>query len=246
VDRLGLFGIVLAFVALFGGNALEGGEVQQLLNFPAALIVVCGSLAAVAIQTPSADFFRALWWLRQLREAKLPDCNQGLDQLSLWCNVARKDGLLGLEALAEEQRDCYTRTGLRLLVDGASIESIRAALEIEMIMREQRDLKAARVFESMGGYAPTLGIIGAVLGLIHALGHLEQPEQLGAGIATAFVATIYGVALANLLLVPVAHRIKAIIQRRYQYQELIMEGLMLIADGKTAPMLQQRLKGYLS
>lgn len=246
MDRLGLFGVVLALVALFGGNALEGGEAQQLLNLPAALIVIGGSIAAVFIQTPTADFSRAMWWVRQLRSYQLPDCSQGLDQLSRWCDTARKDGLLGLEALAEQQDDDFTRTGLRLLVDGASVESIRLSLEIEMVAREQRDLKAARVFESMGGYAPTLGIIGAVMGLIHVLGHLDQPEQLGAGIATAFVATIYGVALANLLLIPIAHRIKAIIQLRYQYQELLMEGLMLIADGKAAPALQQRLGGYLS
>ncbi len=246
MDRLGLFGIALALVALLGGHALEGGQIQQLLNLPAALIVVGGSVAAVTIQTPRTDFARAIWWLRQLYAYRVPNCYQGLDQLAYWCGIARKDGLLGLEALAEKQGDAYTRAGLRLLVDGASLDCIRASLEIEMVSREQRDIKAARVFESMGGYAPTLGIIGAVMGLIHVLGNLSQPELLGAGIATAFVATIYGVALANLLLIPVANRIRAIIQQRYQYQEMVMEGLLLIADGKTAPMLQQRLKGYLN
>jgi len=245
VDRLGLLGILLAVVALVGGNALEGGELQQLLNLPAALIVLGGTVAAVAIQTPSADFRRALWWFRHLFAYRVPSHHQGLDLLSHWCGLVRKDGLLALEAHAEGEHDEYTRRALQLLVDGATVENLRCALEVEMVTREQQDLKAARVFEAMGGYAPTLGIVGAVMGLIHVLGNLSDPELLGAGIATAFVATIYGVAVANLLLIPLSNRIRAVIHARYQYHEMLMEGLMLIADGKTVPVLQQRLKGYL-
>ena len=121
---------------------------------------------------------------------------------------------------------------------------IRAALETEMVCSEQRELRAVNVIESMGGYAPTLGIVGAVLGLIHVLSNLSDPALLGAGIATAFVATVYGVGVANLLLIPVASRIRALVQVRYQHQEMLMEGFMLIADGKTPPILAQRLKGY--
>ena len=245
MDRLGIFGIALALLAIIGGNALEGGEFEQLLNLPAALIVVGGTIAAAAIQTPAQDFGRALWWLKHLFGDVMPDRYQGLERLTHWCGLARKNGLLGLESQADQESDEFTRAGLQLLIDGSNLESLRASLEIEMISREQRDLKAAKVLDSMGGYAPTLGIVGAVLGLVHVLGNLSQPEELSAGIATAFIATIYGVALANLLLIPLANRIRSIVQARYQYQEMVLEGLLLIADGKTPQALHQRLRGYL-
>lgn len=245
MDRIGLLGLVFALFAIIGGNAIEGGELQQLLNLPAAVIVIGGTLAAVAVQSPTADFLRAFWWVKHLAGYRSPSHAAALRDLCHWCALARKSGVLGLEAIAEEQPEGFVQNGLRMIVDGASPEMIRAALETEMICTEQRELRAVNVIESMGGYAPTLGIVGAVLGLIHVLSNLTDPGLLGAGIATAFVATVYGVGIANLLLIPVANRIRALVQARYQYQEMLMEGFMLIADGKTPPALVQRLKGYI-
>lgn len=244
MDLSGLLGLLLALLAVVGAVQLDGGELSQLANLPAALIVVGGTLAAAAVQTPTADFRYALRLMLGLFRASVPDCRHGLEQLVGWCELARRHGLLALEKQAEQQEDAFTRGGLQLLVDGGTADTLRATLEIEMVAREQRDLQGARVIESMGGYAPTLGIIGAVLGLIQVLGNLSAPEQLGSGIATAFVATVYGVGLANLLLLPLANRLKAFVQARYQYQEMVLEGLMLIADGQTPQALQRRLMGY--
>ncbi|MBY4675967.1 flagellar motor protein [Marinobacterium arenosum] len=245
MDLSGLLGLLLALLAVVGAVQLDGGELGQLANLPAAVIVVGGTLAAAAVQTPSAEFRYAIRLMLGLFRSSLPDCRSGLSQLVGWCELARRHGLLALEQQADQLDDDFTRVGLRLLVDGGTVDSLRATLEIEMVTREQRDLQGARVIESMGGYAPTLGIIGAVLGLIQVLGNLSAPEQLGSGIATAFVATVYGVGLANLLLIPLANRIKAYVQARYQYQEMVLEGLMLIADGHTPQALQRRLMGYL-
>jgi chemotaxis protein MotA len=130
-------------------------------------------------------------------------------------------------------------------VDGKDANVIRGMLEIQLVSQEQRDLQGARVIESMGGYAPTLGILGAVIGLIQVMSNLQDPEGLGAGIATAFVATIYGVALANLLLIPLANKIKSLVLARYRYQEMMLEGLLSISEGQSPQLIRQRMQGYL-
>jgi chemotaxis protein MotA len=152
---------------------------------------------------------------------------------------------LALEAEVEKEDELFVKSGLLLLVDGKGADVIRSTLEVELIMLEQRDLQGAKVIESMGGYAPTLGIIGAVLGLIHVMSNLSDPEGLGAGIATAFVATIYGIGIANLFFLPVANKIKSLVLMRYQHQEMVLDGLMSIAEGQNPKAIQQRLQGYL-
>lgn len=159
--------------------------------------------------------------------------------------MARKDGLLGLESVADAEPDPYARKGLQLLVDGAEPENIRSVLEVDFYTQEDRDLQAAKIYESMGGYAPTVGIIGAVMGLIHVMGNLADPSQLGTGIAVAFVATIYGVAIANLILLPLAGKIKTVVLRQSRYREMILEGLLSIADGENPRSIELKLQGFL-
>ncbi|MNY41410.1 Chemotaxis protein PomA [compost metagenome] len=153
--------------------------------------------------------------------------------------------MLGLETIADSEPDDYARKGLQLLVDGAEPEAIRSILEVDMYTQESRDTRAAKVFESMGGYAPTIGIIGAVMGLIHVMGNLADPSQLGNGIAVAFVATIYGVASANLLLLPVANKLKAIAQRQSRYREMLLEGILSIAEGENPRSIELKLQGFM-
>ncbi|MCY1448882.1 Chemotaxis protein PomA [compost metagenome] len=162
-----------------------------------------------------------------------------------WSLTARKEGLLGLEGIADAEPDNYARKGLQLLVDGAEPEAIRSILEVDFYTQESRDVEASKVFESMGGYAPTIGIIGAVMGLIHVMGNLGDPSQLGNGIAVAFVATIYGVASANLVLLPIAAKLKAIALRQSRYREMLLEGLLSIAEGENPRSIELKLQGFM-
>jgi len=245
MDFTAIIGLLLAVAAVVGGNFLEGGQLQELLNLPAAVIVICGTLAAAIIQSPRRDFLRALRLLGWAFSNNAPDLDQCIQKLVHWCVVARRKGLLELEKEADKETDPFIKSGLLLLADGKGVDVIRSTLEVELITAEQRDLQGAKVIESMGGYAPTLGIIGAVLGLIHVMSNLSDPESLGAGIATAFVATIYGIGIANLFLIPVANKIKNLVLMRYQYQEMVLDGLMSIAEGQNPKAIQQRLQGYL-
>lgn len=245
MDLTAVLGLILALVAILGGNILEGGQLQELANLPAAAIVLGGTLAAAIIQSPGKDVSRAFKLVGWAFSRDKTDMATGIEQIVSWCVVARRKGLLGLEAEAEKAKDPFIKSGLLLLVDGKSPDEIRGTLEVELITLEQKDLQAAKVIESMGGYAPTMGIIGAVLGLIHVMGNLSDPNSLGAGIATAFVATIYGIGIANLFLIPVANKIKSLVLMRYQYQEMVLEGLMFIAQGQNPKAIQQRLQGYM-
>ncbi|MFB4393981.1 MULTISPECIES: flagellar motor protein [unclassified Pseudomonas] len=245
MDVLSLIGLILAFVAIVGGNFLEGGHAGALVNGPAALIVIGGTLAAALLQSPLSAFKRALQILRWIFFPPRVDLPGGIDRVVNWSLTARKEGLLGLEGVADAEPDPYARKGLQLLVDGAEPESIRSILEVDFLTQESRDIQAAKVYECMGGYAPTIGIIGAVMGLIHVMGNLGDPSQLGTGIAVAFVATIYGVASANLVLLPVANKLKAIVMRQSRYREMLLEGLLSIAEGENPRSIELKLQGFM-
>ena len=245
MDVLSLIGVVLAFVAILGGNYLEGGHVSALLNGPAALIVIGGTLGAVFLQTPVSVFKRSVSVIRWIFMPPAIDMLAGVNRVVGWSMVARKDGLLGLETVADSESDPYARKGLQLLVDGAEPESIRSVLEVDLYTQEARDIQAAKVFEAMGGYAPTIGIIGAVMGLIHVMGNLADPSMLGSGIAVAFVATIYGVGFANLLLLPIGSKIKSIALRQSRYREMLLEGILSIAEGENPRSIEMKLQGFM-
>lgn len=245
MDLLSLLGIILAFVALLGGNLLEGGTLSSLFNAPAALIVIGGTLAATILQTSWPLLRRAF---RQSAWVLFPPyigLEEAIGKVTDWSVKARKQGLLGLEKMAEQESEPFARKGLQLLVDGAETDTIRAILEVDLDSREERDLEAAQVFEAMGGYSPTIGIIGAVMGLIQVMTNLEDPSALGSGIATAFVATIYGVALANLLFFPVANKMREIVRRRSRYEDMMIDGIVAIAEGENPRSIELRLRGFI-
>ncbi len=245
VDVLSIIGIVLAFAAIVGGNILEGGHTSSLLQLTAFLIVAGGTFAAVLVQTPLNVFLRSL---KMLVWIVLPPKNQqvkDIEKIVDWSQVARKEGLLGLESISDQETDPFARKGLQMLVDGSEPESIRHVLEVELNTTEALDLQGAKVFEAGGGYAPTIGILGAVMGLIHVMENLADPSKLGPGIAVAFVATIYGVGMANLFLLPIANKLKAVVNNRVQSQEMMIEGIIAIAEGENPRIIENKLQGYL-
>ncbi len=245
MDILSLLGVLIGLAALIGGNFMEGGNWQALVNGPAAIIVVGGTLGAAMLQTPWVQMRRAFSIAPWVFNPPPQLFDDALQRIVRWAVAARKEGLLGLETMAENEKDLFAQKGLQLLVDGSETESIRRVLETELVVKEQRDLDAVKFFECMGGYSPTIGIIGAVMGLIHVMRNLADPNELGPGIAIAFVATIYGVGFANLFLIPIANKIKACIHQQSQYRELIVEGIISIAEGENPRSIEVKLEGYL-
>jgi chemotaxis protein MotA len=207
--------------------------------------VLGGSIGAVLLQTPLNLFLRSMRMLGMVFVPPKLVLEDTVEMLVEWSKVARKDGLLGLEAAAKEAPDLFIRKGMQLLVDGNEPNEIRHTLEVELDSRERFDLQASKVLEAMGGYSPTIGIIGAVMGLIHVMQNLSDPSKLGSGIATAFVATIYGVGLANLFLLPMASKLKAYVLQESHYRELIVEGLVAISEGENPRQIETRLQGFL-
>jgi chemotaxis protein MotA len=244
MDILSVVGIFMALVAILGGNILEGGHISSLIQLTAFVIVGGGTLGAVMVQTPIRTFVRAMKiavWV--FVPVKLRP-EEAADKIVNWSNIARREGLLGLEAIAEEEPDLFARKGLQLLVDGSEPEIIRSILEVEIDSKEHQDIQAAKVFDGMGGYSPTIGIIGAVMGLIHVMNNLADPSKLGSGIATAFVATIYGVGFANLLFLPMANKLKSQIHSQTQFREMVVEGVISIAEGENPRNIETKLQGY--
>ncbi len=245
MDILSILGVTLGFLAIIGGNMLEGGHAESLVNGPAMLIVFGGTIGAALLQTRVSTFVRALRLSSEVFSPPRLNRSEMISKITGWSHVARKEGLLGLERLAEKELDPMVSKGMMLLVDGSEPDALRNVMEMELDHHETRDIEAAKVFIAMGGYAPTVGIIGAVMGLIHVMQNLADPALLGAGIATAFVATIYGVGLANLLLLPLGNKLKAHAFNRAQYYRMVVEGIVAIAEGENPRYIETKLKGYL-
>lgn len=244
MDKISIAGIILSMVAILGGQALEGGHLGSLIQVTAFLIVLGGTAGAVMLQSTLPVFFRGLKlgiWV--IKPPKINRQRQ-LQQLVEWAQSARKGGLLALESQLEIQEDRFIRKGLQMLVDGAEPEALRHTLEIEKDNWLEGEKLAAKIWESAGGYAPTVGILGAVLGLIHVMENLSDPSKLGAGIAVAFVATVYGVGSANLLLLPIANKLKYWINQVAQGKEMVIVGLTCIANGENHRIIEGKLQAY--
>jgi chemotaxis protein MotA len=244
MDRLSIIGAILAIASLLVGSVLKGAGLAGLWSPAAFVIVIGGTFAAILLQTPMSTFKRAFKILRWVFQPPAQDRAAVIKQIVDWSTTARKQGLLGLEAQVAAQTDPFLRKGLQMVVDGVEPESIRQMLEIELHGQGARDLAAAKVFEGMGIYAPTLGIIGAVLGLMAVMKNLADPSKLGHGIAAAFTATIYGIGSANLALLPVASKLKGVVNAQIEEREMIVEGLIAIAQGENPRNIEARLNGY--
>ncbi|MEQ8861317.1 MAG: flagellar motor protein [Pseudomonadales bacterium] len=246
MDVLAIAGAALGFLAIIGGSALEGLSVAGLANLPAAVIVLGGTFGAVVLQTPAATLRRAWNRLRWVATPPPLELERLIDRIGDWSRQVRRGGLVSLEEIAGSERDPFIRAGIQMVADGSDLASMRRTLELENDTRLGTDLAAAQVYRSMGGYAPTIGIVGAVLGLIQVMGHLDDPDQLGIGIATAFIATIYGVGSANLVFLPLADRLRAIAEGQWQRRAMVLEGLMCLTEGEHPSRIRARLNGYLS
>ena len=245
MDKISLAGLAIGLVAIIGGQILEGGHVGSLVQPTALLIVLGGTLGAVLLQSPFHIFRRGMAMAKWVWVPPVIEQKRLMEQILTWSQLSRREGLLALENQIPRVKDEFTKRGLQLLVDGADPERIRELLEVEIDTFEDEWRQSAKIWESAGGYSPTIGILGAVMGLIHVMENLSDPTKLGAGIAVAFVATIYGVGLANLVYLPIAGKLRYYIGRMVATREMLIDGLVGIAVGDNPRIIEGRLRGYL-
>jgi chemotaxis protein MotA len=244
VDFNSLAGLLVALLGIFGGQALEGGHLGSMFQLAAFVIVLGGTLGAVLVQSPLRLFVLGMKMGRWVLVPPVLNPAALIEQIADWSQVARKEGLLTLERHLAGIDDPFVRKALQLVVDGTEPGDLRRVMEVEINTFEEHHRQAAKVWEAAGGYAPTVGILGAVMGLIHVMENLSDPSRLGGGIAVAFVATIYGVGLANLVFLPVANKLKAHVARQVLLREMLLDGLTGIASGENPRLIEDRLRGY--
>lgn len=244
MDLISVLGLVVGFSAIIAGQVLEGGHVGSLIQYTAFLIVIGGTIGAVLVQSPLRVVRKGLGLVRWAFFPPVIDAASLIEQLAHWSHLARKEGLLSLENQMEALADPFLKKGLQLLVDGAEPERLREVMDVEISTYEEDMKMAAKLWESAGGYAPTFGIIGAVMGLIHVMENLSDPSKLGAGIAVAFVATIYGLVTANIVCLPIAKKLLTNIARTVVLREMFVDGLVGIANGDNPRIIESRLQGY--
>jgi chemotaxis protein MotA len=238
LDFSTFIGIGIAVAGILVGLKYEGLDLLDLAQPTAALIVFAGTAGAVLIGAPGAQIRQAFRGLKSALFDNLPDPTQLIDQFLFWSRIARSRGMVALENAAEEIGDPVLRKAMRLAVDAVGEERIKSVMELEVHGIETEAESAAQFFETAAGYAPTLGIVGASIGLIHVMKHLEHIEQVGSGIAAAFVATIYGVLFANLVLFPIATRIRTRSLLRVRTCRIISQGVISIANGLNPALLR--------
>lgn len=238
--------LALGILAIVGGHLLDGGELGALLHGTALLIVVGGSASALLLQTPRPVLRRGLAQARCLTEESGPDLEPQIQMVVDYCRLSRSSGFLALEPAARAETDPFLRRALEMLVDGVEAEELRRTLTIDLETFEARERQACRIWESLGAYAPTMGIVGAVMGLIQVMQNLTQPGALGSGIAVAFVSTLYGVAFANLFFLPLAGRIKARILEEVRLRRMLLEGFSAVAEGGHPRLVERRMRGHVA
>jgi chemotaxis protein MotA len=244
MDKLSIAGLFIAILAIYLGFSLDGGGIGALFELPAFIIVFGGTLGAVMLQSSKEQFLHALSLLKWVIFPPKYDVEEGITKVVSWAEKARESGYLSLEEMAYEEHESYTNKGLNLLVDGAEIDNLKVSLELDLDLYREHNLRSANIYEAMGGYSPTIGILGAVLGLIHAMNSLDNPQLLGQGIATAFIATIYGVGFANLLYIPIANKIRGVVHQQTMYREMISEGLISIANAENPHAIENKLSAF--
>jgi chemotaxis protein MotA len=244
MDLTTIGGVILAFGAVLLGQALEGGHAGSLVQATAAIIVLGGTLGATAVAYPMRDFLRGLKMVSRALKEKKSDVPALVQQIVELAGIARRDGVLALEQRLGDLQDPFLKRAVQFLVDGVDAAVARDALETEIAAEYEEGAVGAKVFETAGGFSPTVGILGAVLGLIHVMENLSDPSKLGEGIATAFVATVYGVALANLILLPIGGKLKRKLVIDRDRMTLIAEGVLSIQSGLNPRVLEEKLRAY--
>jgi chemotaxis protein MotA len=242
LDPLSFGGLIVAVASVLGGQVLEGGHVSSVVQPTAALIVLGGTLGACLLAFPMADWKACLKACKTVFFSHAHDPEHIIERMTDLAKRARKDGLISLEPEVEKETDPFLKLGLGLAVDGADPKVVRETLEAVLQYDEERGHRAAKVLESAGGFCPTVGILGAVLGLIHVMENLSDPSKLGGGIATAFVATIYGVAAANIVFLPMANKMKLRHREENVAMEMSLVGVMAIQAGDNVRLIEEKLR----
>ncbi len=242
MDVTTILGIVVGVACILAGQAIEGGHVGSIVQLTAALIVVGGTAGAVITQFPLADLRRGVIEARHAIWSTPAQMGPIARQFGELARLARREGLLALEGAASRQRDPFLRIALLQLVDGTDAAALRTMLDGLAEQEEQLREAGPKIFEAAGGYAPTIGILGAVLGLIHVMENLSDPAKLGAGIAVAFVATVYGVGSANLIFLPIAQKLRSRLRDDSRRKQLIVEGVCSIQEGMNPNVVEKRLR----
>jgi chemotaxis protein MotA len=243
-DAATLGGLILAFGGILGGLIMEGGKLKDVSQITAALIVLGGTCGAVMVSTPMQVLAAAAHRLAHVFLDPSGSPEEAIDELIQYATAARRNGLVSLENDAMDIQDPFLQKALMLAVDGTDIQEIRTMMQLEIELAERKAYAEARVFECAGGYSPTIGIIGAVMGLIQVMKNLANIEEVGHGIAVAFVATLYGVGLANLILLPAATKIKARVDGETALKELMLEGVVGIVEGMNPKIIRHKLEAY--
>jgi chemotaxis protein MotA len=244
MDKSSFLGVGVALVAILLGLVLEGGKIAQIIQPTAAMIVFGGTLGAVMIQFPLRVIFAAGRRLGQVFRDNTQDPNILIQEMVAYAQKARKEGIISLDADLPSIADPFLKKTLMLAIDGTEPQEIRKIMTLELDNQSEHEEHLPRVFESAGGFAPTIGIIGAVLGLIQVMQHLDDISEVGRGIAVAFVATIYGVGSANLFLLPASGKIKMRIRQEEIRREMMLEGVISILEGMNPHMLQTKLQSF--
>lgn len=238
-------GVALALGGILFGQVLEGGHIRSLLQPAAFVIVMVGTLGAVILQSGMSSFLRGVSMARHVFFPPRNDFAELRSEMVHWCTIARREGFLELERYIADVADPFVRQGLRYIVDGVDPIKMRDLLEVQITVYEERERAAIKVWESAGGYSPTIGILGAVLGLIHVMENLSDPSRLGSGIAVAFVATIYGVGFANLIFLPMGNRLKAVLGKEVLKREMLIDAFFAMATGENPRLIEERMNVFL-
>lgn len=244
-DLATIGGLLLAAAGIVGGLLLDGGKITDIAQVTAAMIVLGGTAGAVMVTTPLHVLLSAVKKLTLIFWDRSTPLAATVEQIIGYATQARSQGIVSLDTVVEGITDPFLKKALMLAVDGTDLQDLRSMMELEIQMEEQQGEAEAKVFEAAGGYAPTIGIIGAVLGLIQVMKHLENIDEVGRGIAVAFVATVYGVASANILFLPTGNKIRARLQQTIRTKEMMLEGVCNIAEGLNPKLIRVRLDAYL-
>jgi len=246
MDIASLIGIFIGIFTIFGAFCLESGSLSLIFQFSAALVVIGGTLGAIFLNFPMENILNAFKDTKKVFYNEKENCQEILDQIIVLANVARQGGMLALQEIVTSIDNEFLRRGTQLTIDITNPELLHEILLKEISLDEEEGILNARIFEAMGGFAPTFGIIGAVLGLIQVMSNLKDPTHLGQGIALSFVATFYGVGLANMIFLPIAGKLKMRLREEIVLKEMIVQGLISIHFGENPPWIEEKLITFLN
>ena len=246
MDKASVLGLIIGGLAIIGAYMLESGSILSIIQLSAALVVIGGSVGATLINFSLSDIFGALKAAKGVFVEEKENLLEVMDQIMGLANLARQGGILALQEVLPEINNEFLKRGTQLVIDTTNPKLLHDILKTEISMEEEQELQSSRVFEALGGFAPTFGIVGAVLGLIQVMSSLEDTSLLGKGIAAAFVATLYGVGIANLFFLPVAGKIKNKLREKILIKEMISQGLLSIQLGENPAIIQEKMYSFLS